>query len=193
MSPSKVIIKKYENRRLYDSTNSRYVNLEEVAEMLRQGVDVEAVDAATGEDITRLILTQIIVDGAKDRDSGFPLDVLRQMVVATGRASQETLLRNTRALLEVYQNAYGAFTPAITPLDFMQKMMKSETRTKPPAAPVRETTPPPAATQADAEVNDLRRRINELEQMVHVVARKRGERKPAKKSVKKAAVKKPRR
>jgi polyhydroxyalkanoate synthesis repressor PhaR len=171
MTQSKVLIKKYENRRLYDSTNSRYVNLEEVAEMLRQGVDVQAVDAATGEDITRLILTQIIVDGAKDRDSGFPLDVLRQMVIATGRASQETILRNTRALMEMYQNAYGAFTPAMTPLSFMQMMMKPAARggAEAPVEPVVEPPVPPP----DTEVNELRRRIEELEQMVSQVARKK--------------------
>jgi len=191
MNPSKVIIKKYENRRLYDSTNSRYVNLEEVAEMLRQGVDVEAVDAATGEDITRLILTQIIVDGAKDRDSGFPLDVLRQMVVATGRASQETMLRNTRALVELYQNAYGAFTPAITPIEFMQKMMTPDIRPGRAEAPVPEAASPKATK--DAEVNDLRRRIDELEQMIAGVSRDGGQRKPAQKARKKPAAKKPRR
>ena len=61
-----VIIKKYENRRLYDATNSRYVNLEEVAQLVQQGHDVQVVDAASGEDLTRLILTQIIAEGAKN-------------------------------------------------------------------------------------------------------------------------------
>jgi len=48
-----------------DTTNSRYVNLEEVAQILQQGNDVQVIDAATGDDITRLILTQIIVEDAK--------------------------------------------------------------------------------------------------------------------------------
>ena len=65
MKPKKVVIKKYENRRLYDTTNSRYVNLEEVAQLVQSGKDVEVVDAATGEDLTRLVLTQIIVEDAK--------------------------------------------------------------------------------------------------------------------------------
>jgi polyhydroxyalkanoate synthesis repressor PhaR len=171
MNP-KVIIKKYENRRLYDTTNSRYVNLEEVADMLRQGTEVQAIDAASGEDITRLILTQIIVDGAKTSDSGFPLDILRQMVVSTGRASQETLLRNARSMLEMYQNAYGAFAPAMTPLVFMQMMVRPGAR---PAAAA------PAEEPPDSEVEDLRRRIDELEQMVTKVAPKGGKRAPARK------------
>ena len=92
MQPKVILIKKYENRRLYDTTNSRYVNLDEVAQMLQRGEDVKVVDAATGEDITRLILTQIIVEDAKTTGSNFPLDVLRQMVIASGKAGQEGTL-----------------------------------------------------------------------------------------------------
>jgi polyhydroxyalkanoate synthesis repressor PhaR len=175
MKPPKVIIKKYENRRLYDTTNSRYVNLEEVADMLREGIDIQAVDAASGEDITRLILTQIIVDGAKNPDSGLPLDILRQMVVATSRASQETLLRNTRTMLDMYQKAYGAFSPAMTPFDFMQMMMRSGAQPSAAAAAEESATPTAnqAASEADSEVNDLRRRIDELERIVAETAPKR--------------------
>jgi polyhydroxyalkanoate synthesis repressor PhaR len=176
MNPPKVIIKKYENRRLYDTTNSRYVNLDDVADMLREGTDVQAIDAATGEDITRLILTQIIVDGAKAGESGLPLDILRQMVVAGGRAGQETLLRNTRSMLDLYQKAYGAFTPAMTPFDFMQTMMKAGGQPA-PAAP---------AEEKDSDVKHLRQRIDELERMVAEVAAKKGKRPaPAKKGVRK--------
>ena len=76
MSPQTIVIKKYENRRLYDSTHSRYVNLDEVAQMVRDGRDVQVVDAVTGEDRTRAVLTQIVVEHAKDDHSAFPLDVL---------------------------------------------------------------------------------------------------------------------
>ncbi len=101
MAQKTVVIKKYENRRLYDTTNSRYVNLEEVAQLLQQGNDVQVIDASSGEDITRLILTQIIVEDAKTPESNFPLDLLRQMVVASGRASQESALQYMKTMLEV--------------------------------------------------------------------------------------------
>ena len=58
-----IVIKKYENRRLYDTHSSRYVNLEGVAELVRGGRDIQVVDSKTGEDVTRHVLTQIIVDG----------------------------------------------------------------------------------------------------------------------------------
>src|ERR1022692_5076218 len=111
MAQKTVVIKKYENRRLYDTTNSRYVNLEEVAQILQQGNDVQVIDAASGEDITRLILTQIIVEDAKTPDSSFPLDLLRQMVVASGRASQESGMKYMKAMLELYENSLSAMAP----------------------------------------------------------------------------------
>src|ERR1035438_8377439 len=108
MAQKTVVIKKYENRRLYDTTNSRYVNLDEAAQMLRQGNDLQVMDAASGEDITRLILTQIIVEDAKTPESKFPLDLLRQMVVASGRASQEGALKYMKAIADMYQSTYRA-------------------------------------------------------------------------------------
>ena len=85
---STLIIKKYENRRLYNTLTSQYINQDQVAQLVRDGYDVRVVDAATGEDITRLILAQIVLEDAKTPDSVFPLDVLRQMIVASGKATQ---------------------------------------------------------------------------------------------------------
>src|ERR1035437_1338366 len=119
MEPKAVLIKKYENRRLYDTTNSRYVNLDEVAQMLQRGEDVRVADAATGEDITRLILTQIIVEDAKTTGSNFPLDVLRQMVIASGKAGQEGTLKYMKSILDFYQNTYRVMAPPVNPFEFM--------------------------------------------------------------------------
>ena len=114
--PKTLLIKKYENRRLYDTANSRYVNLDQVAKMVQNGDNVRVVDAATGQDITRLILTQIIVEDAKTPDSSFPLDILRQMVVATG-TSQESALAYMKAMLDISQNTFRAVAPAFNPFD----------------------------------------------------------------------------
>ena len=72
MPTGPVIIKKYENRRLYDSSNSRYVNLEDIAQMVREGTEVLVVDAATGEDLTRFVLTQIVVGRRQVSELGVP-------------------------------------------------------------------------------------------------------------------------
>jgi polyhydroxyalkanoate synthesis repressor PhaR len=168
MAKKTVVIRKYENRRLYDTTNSRYVNLEEVAQLLQQGNDVQVIDATTNEDITRLILTQIIVEDAKAPNSNFPLDLLRQMVIASGRASQESALKYMKAMLDIYQNTYRAMAPPFDPFDFMQNfgtergMPDDE---KQGHAPRSSPATRPESPDSD-EVKDLKRRIAELEKLV---------------------------
>jgi len=179
MHPKPVIIKKYENRRLYDTANSRYVNLDEIARMIREGRELQVVDAATGEDLTRLVLTQIIVDEAKEPDSNFPLDILRQMVVASGKATQENALKYMKAVVDMYQNAYRAFTPVVSPFEFMRPGGRTNT-------PV-----PEAQTVATGQKEEeLRQRVEELEALVAKMRpKKRGARK---KKLSKAAGKLPR-
>src|ERR1700685_637859 len=99
--PQPLIIKKYENRRLYNTLTSQYINQEQVAQLVRDGHDVHVIDAATGEDISRLVLAQIVLDDAKLPDSVFPLDVLRQMIVASGKATQEGAVRYMKAMMEM--------------------------------------------------------------------------------------------
>ena len=77
MKPSVVLIKKYGNRRLYDTAGSRYVNLDDLAALVRAGKEVRVVDAKTGQDLTRVTLTQIITEDAKDKPTGLPLELLR--------------------------------------------------------------------------------------------------------------------
>jgi polyhydroxyalkanoate synthesis repressor PhaR len=160
-----VIIKKYENRRLYDATNSRYVNLEEVAQLMQQGCDVQVVDAASGEDITRLILTQIIAEGAKSSDSNFPLDILRQMVIASGRASQESAIRYTKAMLDLYKTTYQAMAPALNPFEFLHNPLGTAPAQAPGATPEHQTRGDESPGGAD-EMTKLQQRIAELEKAV---------------------------
>ena len=101
--PSPVVIKKYENRRLYDTRNSRYVNLDGVAEMVRSGEDIQVVDSKTGEDVTRHVLTQIIVDGAKDPERGPPLEFLRDLVRARDQAGRDFFQWYLKSAGEVYE------------------------------------------------------------------------------------------
>jgi len=171
MTAKTILIKKYENRRLYDATNSRYVNLEEVAQFVQQGFDVRVVDAASGEDITRLILTQIIAEGAKTPNSSFPLDILRQMVIASGRAGQESALRYTKAMLDLYQNSYRAMVPALNPFDFMQGGA--------PAADTMAGKTETGSGRESDEVNRLKDRVAELEKLVGTLASQAPSRKRA--------------
>ena len=179
MKPKSILIKKYENRRLYDSTNSRYVNLDEVAKMMQNGDHVRVVDATTGEDITRLILTQIIVEDAKTPDSNFPLDVLRQMVIASGRASQESALQYLKAVMDISQNTYRAMVPPVNPFEFIQRKESSPAGgpVSRSAAGAAEGTSHQAKHPETEEVDELRRRLAELETLVSGLAPKKAARK----------------
>ena len=101
--PTPIVIKKYENRRLYDTRNSRYVNLDGVAEMVRSGEDIQVVDSKTGEDVTRHVLTQIIVDGSRDPDRGPPLEFLRDLVRARDQAGRDFFQWYLKSAGEVYE------------------------------------------------------------------------------------------
>jgi polyhydroxyalkanoate synthesis repressor PhaR len=164
MPPKSILIKKYENRRLYDATNSRYVNLDEVAQILKDGHDVRVVDAASGKDITRLILTQIIVEDAKDVDSTFPLDLLREMIVSSGRASQETTLRYMKTMLNIYQDAYRAMTPPANPFELFRPDGAGFIPAQPAAAPVSPSGEPKGSNEEG--VDELKRRVAGLEKLV---------------------------
>lgn len=164
MNRNPVVIKKYENRRLYDTTNSRYINQDEVAQMLKNGYEVQVVDAATGEDLTRLVLTQIIVEQAKAPESAFPLDILRQMVVASSRATQEGTLKYMKGVLDMYQNAYRAMAPPLG-FDFMPSAFS------PGSAPTAGGDATrgghnPRGTESGEDVDELKRRVAELESLV---------------------------
>ncbi len=80
MDSNKVTLKKYPNRRLYDTEKSAYVTLKDVAEMIRQGRQVEVLDARTDEDVTAFILTQIIMENAKRRNSLLPVSLLHLLI-----------------------------------------------------------------------------------------------------------------
>ena len=77
---NKVTLKKYANRRLYDMEKSKYVTLNQVADLIKQGRQVEVIDAKTKEDVTAFILTQIILEEAKNKNFLLPIPVLHLII-----------------------------------------------------------------------------------------------------------------
>jgi polyhydroxyalkanoate synthesis repressor PhaR len=149
-------IKKYGNRRLYDTTNSRYINLDDIATLIREGKEVKVVDAKTGQDLTRVTLTQIITEDAKDKPTGLPLELLRQLIVAGDEVRQEFIMWYLKSAFDTYekvqdavQNRLGEVQSAIlSPVELMKKLLGS---------------PSPARPEPDPEMEALRNRIAELE------------------------------
>ncbi len=154
MEPSTAIIRKYPNRRLYDTSAGRYVNLEDLAAMIRRGTDVQVVDARTGDDLTRVILTQIIVEDARDRPTGLPLELLRQLIIASDRAGHEFIMWYLKSAFDAYKKVQEAVqtrlsdvrSAALSPLSAMKTFL-----TGTPASP------------SEGELEQLRRRVAELE------------------------------
>lgn len=83
-SGERVTIKKYANRRLYNTASSSYVTLDALSQMVREGIDFAVFDAKTGEDITRAVLTQIIVEEESKGRNLLPIGFLRQLIAFYG-------------------------------------------------------------------------------------------------------------
>jgi polyhydroxyalkanoate synthesis repressor PhaR len=84
----RVVIKKYANRRLYNTRSSAYVTLEHLADMVKEGVDFVVYDAKTNEDITRQVLTQIIFEEETHGQNLLPIQFLRQLIRFYGDSMQ---------------------------------------------------------------------------------------------------------
>ncbi len=98
-----VIIKKYANRRLYDTSTSSYVTLDHLSDLVRREVDFEVRDAKTGEDLTRQVLTQIIFERETKGEGALPVNFLRQLIGFYGGGSQPLL----PAWLEMSMNSFA--------------------------------------------------------------------------------------
>jgi polyhydroxyalkanoate synthesis repressor PhaR len=159
MKPSTVIIKKYGNRRLYDTAGSCYVNLDDIARFIREGKEVQVVDAKTGRDLTRVVLTQVITEDAKGKPTGLPLELLRQLIIASDEVRQEFVMWYLKSAFDTYEKVQDAVQSRLTnvqsailsPVDTMKRFLGA-------SAP-----PLPPRPEAEPEVDALRKRVAELE------------------------------
>ena len=125
------LIKKYANRRLYDTVESRHVTLSDLREMIVAGTDIRVVDETSGEDITRALLLQIIVDREQ---AGQPLlteILLAQLIRFHGNPMQgmmaDYLQRSVGAFLEQQKSVQSRFQSALStaPADTMRELMRT--------------------------------------------------------------------
>ena len=107
--PDPLVLKKYSNRRLYDTRNSCYVTLEDVSTMIRSGEQVQIHDASTGEDVTAFILTQIVLESAKRRNSLLPESVLHLIIRYGDNALGEFFKKYFQKTLQNYLYTKKAF------------------------------------------------------------------------------------
>src|SRR5512133_2414319 len=109
----KIVIKKYANRRLYDTESSTYITLDRLAQMVREGREFEVVDAKSGEDITRSVLTQIIVDEEARGSTMLPTNFLKQLIGLYGNSMQNFVPSYLEAAMDAFQRNQSAVKDAL--------------------------------------------------------------------------------
>jgi polyhydroxyalkanoate synthesis repressor PhaR len=98
-----VIIKKYANRRLYNTETSSYITLDHLAQMTREGRDFKVIDAKTEEDITHNVLTQIIMEEENRGQTMLPVSFLRQLISLYGDSMQSMVPQYLEASMEAFR------------------------------------------------------------------------------------------
>jgi len=120
--PITVTIKKYANRRLYNTATSTYVTLENLAEMVKEGIEFNVYDAKSGDDITRTVLTQIIMEAENSGKNLLPVNFLRQLIGFYGgnmdwvlgrylEQSMQSFTGNQDKMREAMQKVSGGIFP----------------------------------------------------------------------------------
>jgi polyhydroxyalkanoate synthesis repressor PhaR len=175
-----VTIKKYANRRLYNTATSSYITLEHLCQMVKDGIDFVVLDAKTGDDITRQILTQIIVEEEGKGQNLLPISFMRKLIGFYGDnmqwalptyldQSMQSFASNQERMREYFSKTVGGVFPfdAITQmgkqnLSLMEQAVKMFTLS---AAPPGEGESAEAPSPAE-DIKDLRRRLEELEREI---------------------------
>ena len=189
-----VLVKKYGNRRLYDTGDSRYVTLEELAAKIRSGADIRIVDAQTGEDLTQATLTQLVLETGHAARF-LPVQLLMQMIRLSDDALAEFFSRYVTGALDIYLQAkrgvqslasYNPLTQIpVAATDALARMWMgapfaqgyapppqhyapSPTFTPAPPPPHEDAEPPPEGN-GNGDRNDvaaMRRELDELKQAI---------------------------
>lgn len=175
-----LVVKKYSNRRLYDTEESRYITLDELTERIRDGADVRVIDAKTGEDLTQATLTQVILEGPAAKL--LPVPLLTQLIRMQDDALGEFFGKYVSGTLELYLAAkQGAqavspyFPFATMPFNASNALARLFSREPsweaqpPPPPPRREPEP----ARSDSDIASLRRELDELKRSLEKKPRKR--------------------
>jgi polyhydroxyalkanoate synthesis repressor PhaR len=187
-----VVVKKYANRRLYNTATSSYVTLDDLARMIKDGGDFVAYDAKTGEDITRSVLTQIIVEQEQKGQNLLPISFLRQLISLYGDSMQflvpgyleQAMLAFAQNQEQMRRNLQATF--GIFPFGQFEEMGKQNIalfeRALRMLAPFRGEEKPPTPDTGASRVNDedprlkrLEAQIDALTQQLKALGRDRGE------------------
>lgn len=183
--PVQITIKKYANRRLYNTATSSYVTLEELSRMVRGGTDFTVFDAKTGDDITRSVLTQIILEKENKGQNLLPIRFLKQLISFYGDSlqtfvprylelSMETFTHNQEQMRRSVEQAFGGLFPFRQVDDMGKQNMALFERALSLFSP---STPPSkddkGSSGANAsEIAELKERLDALQRQLDEIAKK---------------------
>ena len=185
--PEPVVIKKYANRRLYNTSTSSYVTLDDLSRMVKEHHDFVVFDAKTGDDITRAVLTQIIVEEEQKGQNLLPISFLRQLISLYGDSMQwlvprylehamSTFGRNQEQMRKSLQEAFGGLFP-FGPLEEMGKqnlaLFEQTMKMFSPFPAANADKPRAEEGQAEGSLDELRQRINILQQQIDQLSKSR--------------------
>jgi polyhydroxyalkanoate synthesis repressor PhaR len=191
-----IIIKKYANRRLYNTATSSYVTLDNLSQMVRAGSDFVVFDAKTGEDITRSVLTQIIVEEEQKGQNLLPISFLRELIGFYGNNMQwlvpryleyamKTFTRNQDQLSKSVGGSFGGLFPfgqfeemGKQNMALFEQALKmfspfTEPASGEPPAPPPPVAPHPVSTPPDPSavaLNDLTERLNQMQRQLEALS-----------------------
>ncbi len=191
-----VTIKKYANRRLYNTATSSYVTLDHLCDMVKEGTDFVVYDAKTGEDITHMVLTQIIMEEESKGHNLLPISFLRQLIPFYGDSlagfvprylelSMETFSRDQERMRANLEQAFGGFFPFKQFEEMGKTNMAVFQRTMNMFAPPPGAGAPAdggngegggqAADEAEPELADLRLKLDAMQRQLDALVKKDGE------------------
>lgn len=193
-----VTIKKYANRRLYNTATSSYVTLDHLCQMVKDGVDFVVYDAKTGEDITRSVLTQIIVEEEAKGENLLPIGFLRQLISFYGDSMQKFLLpqylefmmqsfeKNQSEMQRYMNETFGSVFPfgkmeelGKQNIAMFEQAMKMFTgggmpgTGEAPAGRAQEKEAP--AAEKNEQLTELQRKLEELERQIGNLSDRKGD------------------
>ena len=189
---SPVVIKKYANRRLYNTATSSYVTLEHLCEMVKEGTDFVVYDAKSGEDITHPVLTQIIMEEESKGHNLLPIGFLRQLIGFYGDSlssfvprylelSMETFSRNQGQMRSCLEDAFGGFFPYKQIEDMGKNNMAVFQRAMEMFAPFPSVGGSPGGSPAPggsakgtrgSELDELKSKLNAMQRQLDDIAKK---------------------
>ncbi|MEX6632581.1 polyhydroxyalkanoate synthesis repressor PhaR [Hyphococcus lacteus] len=176
-----IVIKKYANRRLYNTATSSYVTLDFLAEMVKEGEDFVVYDAKSGEDITRSVLTQIIFEEESKGQNLLPVQFLRQLIKFYGDSlqsfvpsylemSMDSFTKNQDEMRDRMRDTFGAapgfsmFEDSVRKnMELYEQAMKMFSPLGPAYTPQKSPAPTPSAKENDSDIDALKSQVEALQ------------------------------